>query len=182
MESQNSGEVVEKEKAHGIQRVSYTHDAMIDLLIAKPTITGAEIGRHFGYTQGWVSRILGSDAFQQKLAARRSEIVNPELIRTFEERLQGLAVQSLEVIQNKLESTQNPDLAIKALDLSTRALGFGARPQNIGQQINQYVVALPTKIENEGEWASSAKQQVAEAKRNLDAPLVEDVTPKEKVS
>lgn len=169
-------------KAHGIQKVRYTHDAMIDLIIANPAIAQGEIAKVFGFTQGWVSRVLGSDAFQARLAQRRDEIINPELIQTFEERLKGLAAQSLEIIQNKLEATSNPDLAIRALELSTKALGYGARPANIGQQNNTYVVALPAKIADEGKWAESAKQQVKDAKRAVEAPLVEDVVAKEKIA
>lgn len=168
--------------AGAIAKVNYSHDAMIDLILANPAIKQLDIAKHFGYTQGWVSRVIGSDAFQARLAQRKEEVVNPEIRQNFEERLKGLALQSLDVIQSKLESTQNPDLAVKALELSTKALGFGARPQNIGEQHNHYVVALPAKVADENEWASQAITQVREAKREINAPLVEDVTPKEKVS
>lgn len=163
---------------HGIVRVTYTHDAMIDVLIANPTISQTELGAKFGYTKGWVSRVLGSDAFQARLAKRKDEIVNPELVQNFEERLQGLANQSLDVIQRKLEATDSSDLAVKALQLSTTALGFGARPQNIAQQTNNYVVALPAKIENEAEWAQTAKTEVLANRKETAGPVIEEVTPR----
>lgn len=146
-----------------IQRVSYTHDAMIDLIIREPRIKQGEIATYFGYTEGWVSRVMGSDAFQARLAKRKEEIVNPELIQTFEERLKGLAAQSLDVITAKLEATKSPELAIKALQLSTTALGFGARAQNIAQQ-NNFVVALPQKAASEQEWAQMAQAGAQKAK------------------
>ena len=142
--------------ANAIQRVHYTHDAMIDLLIGRPGVSQAEISRYFGYTQGWTSRVINSDAFQARLAKRKEDITDPLLIQTFEERLRGLANQSLDVIQAKLDATANPDLAIKALELSTKALGMGARPDRAQQVTNNFVVALPPKVESEKDWASGA--------------------------
>jgi uncharacterized protein (DUF3084 family) len=157
--------------AHGITKVRYTHDAMIDIILAQPAISQGSLAVMFGFSEGWVSRVMGSDAFQARLAERKEEIVNPEILQTFEQRLQGLANQSLQVIQKKLDATGNPDLAVKALELSTKALGMGARPQNV-QTTNNYVVALPPKVENEQAWADG------NLKRLTPAPVVTDVSAK----
>ena len=57
----------------GPRRVKYSHDAMIDLIIASPGIQQNTLAIHFGYTVGWISTIMQSDAFQAKLAARKDE-------------------------------------------------------------------------------------------------------------
>lgn len=160
-----------------IATVSYTHDAMIDLILANPKITQNAIAAHFGYTAGWVSRVMGSDAFNARLAERKGELIDPTIVASMEERVRGLAIQSLDVIHRKLDATQSPELAVKSLELSVKALGMGAR---IGQQNNvqnNFVVALPQKAENEKDWAAQAQ---AEAKK-LSTPRpadVEDVEPK----
>lgn len=125
-----------------IQRVSYTHDGMIDVIIARPMVTQGQLAEHFGYSEGWISRIMCSDAFQARLADRRTEIVNPEILTTFEERLKGMAMQSLDIIQEKLD-VRNPKTgladtatAFKALEISTRSLGYGARAANVAVQTN----------------------------------------------
>lgn len=141
----------------GPERVRYTHDAMIDMILANPAISQNELAVTFGYTVGWVSRVIGSDAFQARLAERKVEVVNPEIRQNFEERLKGLALQSLDIVQRKLDATQSPDLAIKALDLTTKAMGLGARAQNIQQ--NNFVVALPGKVADEQDWAKQAQAQ-----------------------
>lgn len=143
----------------GPARVHYTHDAMIDLILMEPNISQNEIAKQMGYTHGWVSRIIGSDAFQARLAERKVEVVNPEIKQNFEERVKGLAAQSLEVITRKLEATSSPELAIKALDISVKALGMGARVQNLQQ--NTFVVALPQKAKSEGEWAQQGVAEMA---------------------
>ena len=138
--------------ANAIARVRYTHDAMIDLIIANPAISQGKIAEHFGYTQAWVSRVFNSDAFQQRLALRKADIVDPALILSIEERLKALASKSLDVVLDKLHSTNNVDLAMKALELSTKSLGYGARQSNVTMQ-NNFVVALPPKAVSAESWA-----------------------------
>lgn len=138
-----------------LQRVHYSHEAMIDVMIAEPTITQGELAKRFGRTQSWISIVIGSDAFQAALAKRRDDLTDPFLIATIEERFRGLAQQSLQVIARKLEETQNADLALKALDISSKALGFGARnPSTTNVQAN-FVVQLPSKIPDAADWAAA---------------------------
>lgn len=136
-----------------VEKLNYTHDAMIDVIVAKPNILQKELAAMFGYREAWVSRIIGSDAFQAALAKRREEVADPFLVATLEERFNGLAMQSIDVIMDKLELTKNADLATKALDISAKALGFGARTAGGGQIQNNFVVQLPQKIASAGEWA-----------------------------
>lgn len=146
-------------QSHGIDRVRYTHDAMIDLILAHPEMSQGQLAKYFNFTEGWVSRVIGSDAFQARLAQRKEDVVDPEIRQTLEEKLQGLAHQSLAIVAEKMGVTKNPDLALKTLELTTKALGFGARDRNIGVQ-NNFVVALPPKATNEQDWAASARPQL----------------------
>ena len=131
-------------------RTHYNHEALIDVLIAEPTITYAEIAERFKRTRYWVSVVVGSDIFQAALAKRRDDVTDPFLVATIEERFKGLAEQSLEIIAEKLEKTRNQDLALKALEISSKAFGFGARP---GAQVqNNFVVQLPDKSPDSSEW------------------------------
>ena len=140
--------------AGAIARVRYTHDAMIDLLIANPAISQGEVAKHFGYTQGWVSRITNSDAFQARLAERKTELVDPSIVATIDEKMRALASKSLDVVLEKLTVTQNPDTALKALEITSKALGYGARQQNLNVQQN-FVVALPPKAVDAESWVSA---------------------------
>jgi len=140
-----------------LQKVAYSHDALIDLIIANPRITQAQMAATFGYTTTWISRIIGSDAFQAALAERRREITDPFLIATIGERLHGLAIQSLEIVAKKLEATESADMALKALDLSVKAMGFGARDRTPTNVQNNYVVALPPKAGSVEDWAAAAQ-------------------------
>lgn len=138
--------------AGAIQRVKYTHDALIDMIIANPAVSQGQLAMHFGYTQGWLSRVMNSDAFQARLAARKTEVVDPQLVLSIDEKLRALASKSLDVVLDKLAVMQNPDTALKALEVTSKALGYGARQQNLNVQQN-FVVALPPKAASASEWA-----------------------------
>lgn len=135
-----------------LKKCRYTHDAMIDQIIANPGISEIELGQIFGYSKQWVSRLLCSDAFQARLALRKEQIIDPKLTATVEERMRGVAMLSLEVIEEKLAATKDPKIALQALELCTKANKYGAGQQTNVQ--NTFVVALPTVIRDESEWAS----------------------------
>lgn len=136
-----------------LQRVHYSHEAMIDVIIAEPTITQKELAGRFGRSMGWISIVMGSDAFQAALAKRRDDLMDPEFVATLEDRFKGLALQSLQIIAKKLEDTQSTELATKSLEISAKALGFGARGPSTVNDNRSFVVALPGKIEDANEWA-----------------------------
>lgn len=138
-----------------LKRTHYTHEAMIDVILANPTITQNQLAKEFDRSVPWISRIIGSDAFQGALAKRREELTDPFLVATIEERFRGLAMQSLDVIAEKLEKTQSADLALKALDIASKSLGFGARNVNSGNTQQNFVIQLPGKIAEAAEWAES---------------------------
>lgn len=164
-----------KSAALSIERVKYTHDAMIDLLINNPAISQNELAKAFGYSAAWISRVVNSDAFLARLAERKEDVIDPVLSLSMEEKIRALADQSLKVISDKLALTQNPDTAMKAFEISTRALGYGARQQNVNVQQN-FVVALPAKVPDAQVWAERGKAAGAEAAlSNAGVQLVERV-------
>lgn len=126
-----------------LQKTHYTHEAMIDMIIAEPWIHQNELARRFGYTASWISTAMSSDAFQMKLDARREEIVDPVMRATVKEQLGGLMMRSMEILRAKLDNhpTNVPDqLALRTLELTSRASGYGAREQtNIQVNVTQEI-------------------------------------------
>lgn len=159
--------------AKAIARVKYSHDAFIDTLIEFPGISQGEIAQRFGYTQAWVSRVMNSDAFLARLAARKADIVDPSIAQSLEEKFRTLASISLDVVIEKLATVKNPDTALKALEISSKALGYGARQQNLNVQQN-FVVAMPNKVQTPEDWAAM-HQHISQRTPGLGA-LVEAVS------
>lgn len=135
-----------------LQKVRWTHDAMIDLVIANPGISQVQLAEKVGFTKQWVSRVMCSDAFQARLALRKEVLIDPVLTASIEERLRGTLTLSLEVIDEKLEATRDPKLALQAAEIASKAMSYGAR--HAGQSIqNTFVVAIPGKSADSASWA-----------------------------
>lgn len=141
-----------KPAPQAIQKVRYSHQAMVDMIVGNPWISQAELARNFGYTEGWVSQVIASDAFQAYLAQRKNELVDPAIRATIEERFKGLVARSIEILMRKLENNAVSDeTALKALEIASKAAGYGAKAA--GVQVNtQFVVQVPAKSATSADW------------------------------
>jgi hypothetical protein len=139
-----------------IKKVGYTHDAMIDFIVGNPWVTNNEIARHFGYTVPWVSTVINSDAFRERLAQRREDVVDPLLRTTLEERIRGVLDLSLQVIAKNLEVSAavggNINAAIRVLEHGSRALGYGAQSKQPSVVVQNYVAVVPPKSMDSQAW------------------------------
>lgn len=140
-------------------KVSYTHDAMIDAMLANPKITGRELAEMFDYTEGSISVIRNSDAFLARYAERKKDLVDPVIVASVEDRLRAVADASLEKVLERLQSPIKApdDFLLQSAKLATAALGYGARPTG-GQQVQQnvaVVIQVPPKITSSSDWASA---------------------------
>ena len=155
-----------------IAKVRYTHDAIIDEILINPAISQGEIAKQFGFTQTWVSIVINSDSFQERLAERKGQLIDPAIQATINQRLDAIAKRSLDKIIERLDSPTSG--SIKNADLISMAkLGVGdkntrpAGPQI--QQNNLYVVSLPPPAANSAAWLANANP------RGL-SPVIENQT------
>lgn len=119
-----------------LQKTSYSHEAMIDLILANPAIDQNQLAAHFGYTPSWVSIVISSDAFQAALGEKREKIIDPILRGAIEESFKGLVMRSIEIVRKKLDCVDvHVDTALEVLKTSSKALGYGARP-SMSVQVN----------------------------------------------
>jgi hypothetical protein len=112
-----------------IQKLRYSHEAMIEMIVAEPSVPQHELARRFGMTQSWISTVINSDAFQVKLHERMGETWG-ELTTSMQDQLKGLMARSMEILRAKLDNHHSniPDqLALRTLELTSRAAGYGAR-------------------------------------------------------
>ncbi len=134
-----------------IEKVRYSHDAMVDLLIANPGISQGAIAAHFGYTQSWACTIMASDAFQVRLASRRHELVDPAISASIEEKFKALAATSVEKLIEHLNRPTfevDPEILIKAAALGAKTMGIGghAAPRTVVINSDERLKALAGKL------------------------------------
>ena len=104
-------------------KISYTHDKLIDVMIAQPRAKRQELADIFGYSPEWISRVTNTDAFRMRMAARREEVVDPMLAATLEERFRAVTARSLDVLQEKLDQpamTIPDNLVLRAAELGAK--------------------------------------------------------------
>jgi hypothetical protein len=125
-------------KLPGPQKVRYTHDAMINCIIANPAVSQNDLAKYFGYSAPWISQIIASDAFQARLSQRTEELVDPTILLSVKEQFNALVLTSLAILREKLKAPNPPDnLVLRSLEVGSRALGYGAR--DIGTPITNNV-------------------------------------------
>lgn len=141
-----------------IQTIRYTHDAVIDIILTNPSISQNELAQSFGYSVGWMSIIINSDAFQERMTERKAELVDPKLRATIAEKVDGLANRALDRLIDRLDSPTHG--AIKTQDLvSIAKLAVAPKtPQIAIQQNNTYVAALPTPARDSQSWLQNLSQ------------------------
>lgn len=109
-----------------LAKVRYSHQDMIDFILANPGCTQNALAARYGYSVGWVSNIMASDAWQSAFAGRRAEVCDPVLVATIEERFRGVTILSLQRLQQKLEAPQVSDqVVLRAVELGAKAMGVG---------------------------------------------------------
>jgi hypothetical protein len=136
-----------------LQKCRYTHDAAIDEILMNPTISQNDLAKMFGFSAGWISVMMTSDAFKERLAERKAEIIDPILRATFEEKTKAAAHRSLDKLIERLD---NPGTAVATKDLIAIAkLGIPTGAAAPTVQNNLYVVALPAPAQNSTEWLAN---------------------------
>lgn len=109
-----------------LAKIRYSHVDMIDYIIAHPGITQDHLAARYGYSPGWISNVMASDAWQSAMAARREELVDPVLKASLEERYKGLALHSLERLMERLDKPNVSDnVILRAAELGAKSVGVG---------------------------------------------------------
>lgn len=153
------------------QRALYSHEAMIDLMIAHPEYSHAMLCSHFGRPASWLASVLASDSFQAAVEPRRHLILDPTLTATMQERFKALAIRTSNVMLEKLEAKEVSDfLVLKAGEISIKALGMGQK--GVEQPSQPAASSAPQKSLEERLLEALDKRRAAET---IEA---EDIQPK----
>jgi hypothetical protein len=130
-----------------IAKMRYSHDDMVDFIISNPGISQNAVAARYGYSVGWLSQVMSSDAWQNKMAERRAELVDPTLVATIEERFRGLTNRSLDRLMEKLDAPQVSDqVVLRAVELGAKAMGIGGNAQPPAPPPADHLAALAQRL------------------------------------
>jgi hypothetical protein len=109
-----------------LTRLSATHEAIADWLIANPGKGQMErCAAHFGYTRAWLSTLIHQDAFQAMLQAKQG-VAFEQVVIPLREKIAGVAHRGVEKLGEILEETQDSRLVADITRDSLKQLGYGA--------------------------------------------------------
>lgn len=123
----------------------YSHDALIDAMIANPGATTKDFAAMFGRSPQWVRIVVRTDAFRARFSARNAGVADPLLEEEVKARFEGAMLRSLEVLAEKLEKPA--DQVSDALVL--KAIELGAKAGSVGGFSNQPVAPPPREHPDE---------------------------------
>jgi hypothetical protein len=107
----------------GIFSPTLAQEAMIDLIIAEPTVTNKELSQIFDYSEAWISHIRCADSFQSRIAERKALLVDPAIKRSIEDRLSGVTTKAIDRIQEVLDGPDaSASFALDALGIAATGL------------------------------------------------------------
>lgn len=108
---------------NGDGKASFSYETLADTLILNPRISVKELSGLFGYTEGWLSIVMNSDAFKVVMQRRKGDLVDPILRATIEDHYKALAAKSCHVLIEKL----NAPVHVIPDELALRAAALGAQ-------------------------------------------------------
>jgi hypothetical protein len=112
-----------QDSSNTLKKLTYTHEAMIDLILQEPTVTYKELAEVFSFSEGWISRVVASDSFQARLSERKASLIDPLIARSLNDRLRGVAVKAIDLVNEKLSAEEaGAAYALDALGIATSAM------------------------------------------------------------
>jgi hypothetical protein len=116
--------------ATGPKKISWWHEMLVDMMLARPEWSGGDLAEYFEVTESWLSQIINSDIFRAYRAQRfhtHQEKVSVDII----DKVEKLAVKSLDVLDKKMDvALENiADVPIgpvrETSAMALKALGYG---------------------------------------------------------
>lgn len=106
-----------------IQKVSPTHDSIMDWLLTNPGATLEQMGGYFGYSVAWLSQLINSDLFQERYRERRGEIES-QIASNIPEKMAVLAQITLAKLTRHVEKSEDPTFLHETADMVLHRLGY----------------------------------------------------------
>lgn len=150
-----------------IKSVSIRHEAIIDTIVANPTISVTALAATFGVTVGWMSVIMHSEVFRDALAKKNEEVFNQVVVPT-RARMTAVADQAYEKLAGKIPFIEDPKVLLEIADRTANKLGHGPKrgPDPLAPSGN-------TTINNT--YIAVGKDALTEAREKLQAKTKEPI-------
>lgn len=114
-------------QSHSVQKVSWWHERLADLMIAHPEATLTQIAAHLNKSLTWVSIVKNSDVFIDYWH-RRSTEHSREVTQSIKAKGFAAAELALDRLNQKLEGPEGdlmtPDTLLQVIDTTMKRFGY----------------------------------------------------------
>lgn len=151
------------EKSAELKRMGLKHEALLNYMLANPTMKVSEVARACGVSYSWASIVVHSDAFQARLRQRQDEIFNAH-VQPLHEKMVGVAHMAVDKLGEQLEKSTDPDYILNVSDKILHRLGFAPKATPVA-------IAPPSTTINQinigGEVDATVLARAQEARRTV---------------
>lgn len=156
-------------------RISHRHEAIINWLITYPDRSLRDCSAYFGVSQSWLSVVIHSDIFQEKLRQRQEEVFSAT-VQNIRTKLEGVAHVALDRLGEMVDSSSDADFILDAADRALHRLGYAPQPKHAqaavqNTQVNINVVDSSTLAEARSLMERARTIRIA-PQATLDAPAL----------
>lgn len=114
----------ESGEVYQLKKLSHRHHAIMDFMLANPTLPMSKVAEHFGVTQAWLSTVRHSDLFKARLAERRM-MMDQDQAHRIGSKLQTLAEKGIDALCDVVkDEEQTADAKLNATKTALEAIGF----------------------------------------------------------
>jgi hypothetical protein len=109
-----------------IKKMNWWHEAIFEWILENPEKKLGDAAKFFKVQQSWLSVVINSDVFQERLRARRDEHFS-NVSRNTVERMQGLTDLSLDILEERLEDERviiPLGIVKETAEMGLRAMGY----------------------------------------------------------
>lgn len=169
-----------------IKYMSHRHEGILEFLLMNQDVPNKTIAKMFGVTEGWLSRVLHSEAFQTRYKEIHGETWD-EKIMPLQEKMEALAHLCVDRLTEQVAESEDGAFIKDATDKILHRIGFapsskgpilniqaGNGAQVQVNQVNREDLERAKELRHAAHEVKLAREEVAAKRVGRDLPGEED--------
>lgn len=151
-----------------IQKVSIKHEMIMNYIMENPQEPLASVAAHFGISSAWLSTVIHSPAFQDRLLEKKDVLFHHTVVATVRDKVSVLAHKALDKLVDQIDFTLDTKELRETADMALERLGYGGKNGGAGDgptviNNNTLVVARELYYEAQNRIGAKSLQGLTDA-------------------
>lgn len=153
-----------------IQRMSHKHVDILNYLIANPLVRLGDVARHFEMTQGWLSQVIHSDAFQRMMSEKQDAVFHTSVL-PLKEKMTAIAHKALDKLDDKMEIETDTAEIRQVAETVLDRIGFNTKTAPVVHNtLNQFISVERERLAKARSLIGTRQPVLLEHSNALQAP------------